>query len=280
MLSIDEFAKKCKVSKATVSRAFRENSGISRETKDFILARAQELHYKPKAYTKRVQPTAHSSMIGIMLGIKPYPYANDLCMAISEVVEAAGYVPVIFNNQNGDMSEVKALNAAKNILSGLIIVPATTQNEYNSKFIKQISKKMPVMCIIRKLNDVTLDSITIKNYSGLLNATRLLLDHGHKNIGFFTGPMNIAPSHDKLTGYTDALNRYNVPVNGDYIVYGEHDIKKTAAQVKELLFKHPEITALITSNIIIIVWFSISIGIYCNILIYKAFRTVFMTKIQ
>lgn len=250
MISIDEFAKQCGVSKATASRAFKEYSPINADTRETILRKAEELGYKPKEYNKRVDTATGSRLIGVMIGMASYPYANDICMAVSDILENAGFIPLFLNNQNGDNSEIRLLNAVKDMISGLIIVPSSTQNEYNAKFIKQLSKKIPVIFLIRRIPDVNVDSITIKNYSGVINATRLLLDHGHKNIGFFTGPMNITPSHDKLTGYTDALKRYDVPVNGDYICYGEHNIRKTADQVQDLLTRHPEITALITSNII------------------------------
>ncbi|RZK59790.1 MAG: LacI family transcriptional regulator, partial [Pedobacter sp.] len=49
-VNIKKLAQALNLSTSTVSRAFRDNSDISKETKERILAMAKEMNYQPNHY--------------------------------------------------------------------------------------------------------------------------------------------------------------------------------------------------------------------------------------
>lgn len=64
-------------------------------------------------------------------------------------------------------------------------------------------------------------SITATNRNGILNAMRHLLALGHQRIGFITGRMDIACSHDRLQGYRDGLAEVGLPFDPELVREGD-----------------------------------------------------------
>jgi len=54
-INIKKLAKALNLSTSTVSRAFRNNSDINKETKERILAMAKELNYEPNHYASNLR---------------------------------------------------------------------------------------------------------------------------------------------------------------------------------------------------------------------------------
>jgi LacI family transcriptional regulator len=62
--------------------------------------------------------------------------------------------------------------------------------------------------------------VTATNRKGILDAMRHLFALGHQRIGFITGRMDIACSHERLQGYRDALTEMRLPFDPDLVREG------------------------------------------------------------
>lgn len=54
-INIKQLAKALNLSTSTVSRAFRDNSDINKETKERILSKAKEFNYQPNHYASNLR---------------------------------------------------------------------------------------------------------------------------------------------------------------------------------------------------------------------------------
>ncbi len=91
-------------------------------------------------------------------------------------------------------------------------------------------------------------SVTATNRKGMRDAMRHLLALGHRRIGFITGRMDIACSHDRLQGYREGLAEVGLPYDPELIREGDF-MQPTGFRQAQSLLQFPEPpTAIIASN--------------------------------
>jgi LacI family transcriptional regulator len=91
-------------------------------------------------------------------------------------------------------------------------------------------------------------SVTATNRKGILDAMRHLLALGHRRIGFITGRMDIACSHDRLQGYRDGLAEVGLPFDPELVLEGDFSQPVGFRQGWALLQLKDAPTAIIASS--------------------------------
>ena len=90
--------------------------------------------------------------------------------------------------------------------------------------------------------------VNIDNYAGMKDCIlHLINDHGIRKIGFITGQMSHGDSRIRLVAYKDALNESGIEYDKSLVSYGNFQ-GYVEGNVKELLQRHPDLTAIATSN--------------------------------
>ncbi|MGI5963822.1 MAG: LacI family DNA-binding transcriptional regulator [Lawsonibacter sp.] len=247
-MTIKELSDLAGVSTATVSRAFKENSDINAETRKHILALAEQVGYRPKQYVLRKRTARKNLTVGVVLDCGSYPFSNVVLTGICNAMNAEGVTVLCANSQDDPQQSILCLDRMRDLVDGLIVVPATEQNDYNIQFLEEINRSIPVLTLIRSTNLNHIDTVRVDNYTPTYNAISLLIDHGHEHIAIINGPMKIKPSHDKLTAYAAAMSDHNLPIRSEYICYGEFDEQKICDLTIDLITRFPAITALVTAN--------------------------------
>ncbi|MFT4215115.1 MAG: substrate-binding domain-containing protein [Microbacterium sp.] len=81
--------------------------------------------------------------------------------------------------------------------------------------IGRIERLQIPLVIIDPVGAVTraISTVSANNWIGGIEATRHLLDLGHRRIGIITGPEDILCSQERLEGYTSALGREGIAVD-------------------------------------------------------------------
>jgi LacI family transcriptional regulator len=91
-------------------------------------------------------------------------------------------------------------------------------------------------------------SVTATNRKGVRDAMRHLLALGHRRIGFITGRMDIACSHDRLQGYQDGLAEVGLSFDPDLVREGDFFQPSGFQQAQALLQLPAPPTAIVASN--------------------------------
>ncbi len=248
MASIKDIARIAGTSPATVSRAFREDSNISDATRQQILAIAAELNYQPKQYKARSTNGLRGSLAGIIISCKNYPWANRIINGISSVMDEEHITPIFTNTGEDPYQDVVCIDKLRDIVSGIIVVPSTELNDYNTQFLESINRTIPVVTLIRNTGISHIDSVRIDSYKTTYDAVNILIDNGHQHIAIINGPMVIKPNQDRLAAYTEALRKRGIPIRNEYICYGDFNEDSAKQLTIRLLTEQPEVTAIFSSN--------------------------------
>lgn len=94
----------------------------------------------------------------------------------------------------------------------------------------------------------SLPSVHIDNYQAAFDATRYLLDGGHRDIVFVSGERGSLITLDRERGFADALDQATIPADPNRIVHSELSIQGGIAAAHRLFAQESRPTALFCAN--------------------------------
>lgn len=248
MPTIQEIARLAGVSVATVSRAFSDDASIAEDKRKAILDIAYQQNYRPKQYKKRCSGVSKQSMIGVIISCHNYPWFNHILGGISSIMEEAGITPIFADTSENPHKDVTIINRMKDIASGLLVVTSTELDTYSTDFLREINQTIPVVTMLRNTNIPNIDSIKIDGFRPTYDAINILIDNGHRHIGIVNGPMIFKPSFDRFAAYTEALRGRGIPINNEYVCYGNFSEDHACDLAVNMIRSNPEITAIFSAN--------------------------------
>jgi LacI family transcriptional regulator len=104
---------------------------------------------------------------------------------------------------------------------------------------------MPFVLIDRYIPSLETDYVVFDNYGGAYDATRHLIELGHKRIGHLTHSLSITTTVARVRGYKDALAGAGIHSSPDLVRYGTDPASCTVA-ITDLLSQG--VTALLCGN--------------------------------
>lgn len=208
MPSIEDVAKKARVSVTTVSRALNDHPYVSDKTKKKIYKAMKELNYYPNNVAQQLRGKA-SKMIGVIISYITNPFFAYLVDSIEKKALEAGYHLIVLQTHgNPNMEEFYIELIHKKQLDGLIITNLETAT---SNVIQLINEGKVVLCN-RYIGDEDLPVIHINEEKASYLGTKYLIDKGHQRIAFCTG--NVMNAHDhRFKGFLNALRENNLLFN-------------------------------------------------------------------
>ena len=259
--TIKDIANHAGVSVMTISRFFNSPDRVSHKTKDRIKKAIQDIDYHPNEIARSLV-TKRTSTIGVILPDIRNPFFGSIFHAIELVVREYNFNLLLCNTQESEEEERRYVNllVGRNV-DGIIIAPVSRNSIDALK-----RKNQKTVLVDRIFKDVDADSITSDHYNSMWKAIEYLINLGHQKIGLIKGPAHLYPYAERLRAYQNVLNKYDIPLNSNYIRSAEiqdADISYSAAL--DLLSQSEKPTAMVACN---------------NILGMGALRAVFKSQLN
>ncbi len=245
-VTMEDVAELAQVSKMSVSRVLNNQPGVSEKTRQRIVEAAERLGYTPN-------PNAHtqagrSTMIALLIPEITTVYMGEILRGISSAAEQLNYGLVLYTQGSGDYVErtsyyLSLLNTS--VVDGVVMV---VPRGYEAIVADLKERNLPYVVIDHHNGSGNELSVTATNRKGALEATRHLLALGHCRIGFITGRMDIACSHDRLCGYRDGLAEVGLPFDAELVREGDFNQPSGFHQAQCVLQLNEPPTAIIASN--------------------------------
>ncbi len=249
--SMKDVAKRADVSISTVSHVINNTRKVNPETKEKVLQAIRDLEYNvnPVARTLR---SGSSKMIGVVVSNLSNSFFLDIALSIDKVLKAEGY-QLIYINSSED-KEIERENIESLVMQnvdGLIIAPVGQECAYMESV---IGSKCPSVFFDRLPDGYESDCIMSTNFEGAFDGTELLIQKGHRQIGFigshFDGTME-----ERISGYKAALEKHGIPVDEQLITTGSggsqmlNDLRQgDGNRLARYLIEEKKITAMICGN--------------------------------
>ncbi len=244
MSTIKDVAKLAGVSIATVSHVVNKTHFVSEELTQRVLAAIQELGYYPSALGRGFR-NGKSFIIAVFLPDPRNAFFQILAQGIEEQAQQNHY-SISYCNTHKDPFREKfyVLLYNQRAIDGFIVAP-TSKGKQNLKPL--LDQNVPLVLVDRHIEELPVDQVFSDSLTGAYEATKHLLELGHRNIGVLLGMREIPTIKERLLGYKKALKEYDVPFNEDIVVDGCSQIEEGSVAADYLL-ENKDVTAIFGSN--------------------------------
>lgn len=245
--TIKDVARKSGVSTATVSRYLNGSGYVSKEMQQIISEVIDELEYVPNCVARSLKRT-ETKTIGIVIPDLANVSFMDTVKAISDVVTANNYQPIILSTEENLENENKILDVLVSKRVDGILIASTGTNE---KLVK-LNSRLPIVLFDRDFcntnDNVIVDSVTNDNFTGSYQMINYLISLGHKNIAILCSESNPILINDRLRGYLKAFEHNNIEIDKNYILYGNYKFQSGYELTKQLIMQPLNPTAIFSVN--------------------------------
>ena len=245
MTTIKDVARLADVSTATVSHVINETRYVSDELRARVLEAMETLDYRPNVLAQGLRG-GETHTIGLVVPDNANPFFAEVSRAVEDVGFARGY-SVILCNTGDDLERERAyidVLVAKQV-DGIIFIAAGDHHEHLDELTR---RSVPLVLADRDVDLTDADVVLVNNERGGYEATKHLLDLGHRWIGCIAGPSEATPSADRVEGYVRALREARVPVEDAAIETGDFRYQGGEAAAERLLGGSERPTAIFACN--------------------------------
>lgn len=243
--TIKDIAEWSGFSTATVSRVLNDPEKVAEDTKNKILEVIEEHDYQPNQLAQNFSQNV-SNNIALFVFDLMNPFFTRLAKEINSIALEKGYTLMICDTEDKREREREYINyISRSKFAGLIL----TEGSFYRDQVQSLSEDCAMVSMDRVVEtDREVPVITSKNREGARKAIEYLVNLGHEKIGFISGPKGISTARDRKTGYLDIVNKYDLPVDEDYIYEGDFRKQSGIEGLEYFLSLEKTPTAIFCSN--------------------------------
>ena len=245
MATMKQVAEKAKVSTTTVSHVINNTRVVSSDVRERVLNVIQELRYIPSAVARSLK-NDRTHTIGMMIPNNSNPYFAELIQGIEDESFKLGYNIILCNSYDDPKKQVAYIRVLmEKRIDGLILVSSGSDAELSQLL---DDESIPKVLVDRELTGVAADFIESNHEQGGYLATKYLLDLGHRNIACVSGPRDLLPSRDRVSGYMKALQEAGVAFREDCLLHSDFTSQGGFTAFQQLLALANPPSAIFASN--------------------------------
>jgi len=242
--TIIEIAERAGVSMKTVSRVLNGEPNVRPSTQEKVRKAAKELNYTPNISARSL--ASKKSFIIVHLHDNPNPdYLDKVYQGVHKTCREAGYFAVMeplaqpyANNARDYLDQFK--------IDGLILSPPICDDAAVLDLL--IDRAIPFVRISPTTNPDISSSTYMNEAEAVERMTSLLIDLGHKNIAFISGPDKHGSSHVRATGFKNALRKAGISAELCPVIQGDFSVKSGFSAGQDILDRYNAVTAVFAAN--------------------------------
>ena len=244
-LTIKDIANLSGVSKSTVSRVINKKKYVSKNSKERVLNIIKELGYIPDGIARSLK-TKETYTIGLIIPDINNPFYSETAKIIEENLRKLGYSLIICNTENRHDLQNKYIDILKQKKVDGIIFGSVKIND--SDINNLLAEGFPYITYHRKIESINSNYVVSDDIAGIKTAVKYLADLGHKNIAYISGPSEFSTGINRLKGFIEARNIFNLNNSNNLIKEGGYSEYQSWQVTKEIINLTPRPSAIIAAN--------------------------------
>ena len=245
MPTIYQVAERAGVSLSTVSRVLNGKASVNKVLRERVEKAVEELNYRPNSVARSLA-NSRTDSIGVLVPELNAPFFGDLMQAVESTLRVADKHVIITVGRNCLETEKDAVEflISRNC-DALIMHAEALSDEY---LLELNQSKLPIALVNRQVEGLSEACTTLDNEKGGYLATRHLLELGHKNIAYISGPIEKRDAKLRLEGHNRALSEAGLLVNSELVFEGNYTEEDGKLGLLELMARDLPFTALVCAN--------------------------------
>lgn len=222
-MTIDDVARRARVSKGTVSAVINAKNTVKAETRDHILEVMKEMNFRPKGVARNLKNDGGDKSIGLIIKDMNYPFYTSIASGVKEYANSKGYSLIAASSDDDHMTEKRLshLFSTKDI-KGTIIAPVLQGTAEIEHLFKLKMINYPFV-LLEDVKGIQANVVTVENRKAISRAVKYLIDNGHRKIVHFAGPEQSTHTYERIEGFRYAFSESTLAFTPGMIVpIGSH----------------------------------------------------------
>jgi LacI family transcriptional regulator len=247
-ITIMDIAEKAHVSPSTVSRVLRGSAEVAEAKRTAVMQVVEELQYRPNIFAQSLA-SGQSMTIGVLTQNFGSPFYDTILQGILLGLEKSDYWPLFADGRWQPGVELNALHLLLDRrVDGLIIIGGQLPVEK----LQAIARQTPLIVVARSVASLPENCIHLNNYAGGYNATRYLIEMGHRDIVHITAP-NVNPIaiddiEQRYRGYQQAILDAGWQLDPRLVLEGNLQQQSGVLAVETLISRGRPFSAIFAAN--------------------------------
>jgi LacI family transcriptional regulator len=247
-VTITEIAAQANVSPSTVSRVLRGSARVAEAKHQAVMQAVEELEYRPNIFAKSLA-SGQSMTIGVITQNFGSPFYDGILQGILSGLDKTEYWPLFADGRwLLDMEQRALYQLLDRRVDGLIIVGGQLPEEK----LQTVARRTPLIVAVRNMPSLPNNCIYVKNFEGGYQATRYLMDMGHRDIVHITAskinPIAIDDVYQRRRGYEQAMADAGWELDPRLLVEGNLQQQSGVLAVEMLLSRGRSFSAIFAAN--------------------------------
>lgn len=243
--TIKDIAVRAGVSRSTVSRVLSGHSKVSPDKQAVVLKVVKDMSYRPSPIARSLA-TGYSSTIHVIVADIRNPVYSQVIRGAEDKAREKGITVVVGNTDDIEEREIEYLRIAKEHKVMGIILVSTMAGKQLKQTLQTVER--PLVLVNRTIPGFVADTVTVDNELGAYQATRHLIDLGHKRIFHLAGIELSSASQGRLRGFLRAMSEAGLSVPKEAIVHGDLRLESGEAIGNRLIQEGLKYTAVFAAN--------------------------------
>ncbi len=244
-VTIKDVASKAQVSTTTVSHVINNTRFVDPATRDRVLASMRELGYQPNFLARSLRRGV-SKTIGLIVPDAANLFFAEIARKIEDYGYQQGYSVILGNSDNNPEKQANYISTllAKRV-DGVIFISSGGEVDDLVLFSEN---HVPVVVADRDVPLELADIVLLDNEQAGYDATRFLLELGHRRIACITGPHDLSPSMQRVKGFNRAMREFGLQADAGDLVTGDFQSHGGIKAMDQLLKHSPRPDAVFVFN--------------------------------
>jgi LacI family transcriptional regulator len=244
-VTLEEIARAAGVSPSTVSRILNGTARVLPAKQKAVEQAIARFNYRPNVLARSLA-SGKTDTIGVLTQTVSSPFYAEWLRGIEDGLSETGYTALFVSSRwsvKDEMARLEQFIARR--VDGMILLHA----QLDESSLIDYSRHAPLLVLGRSVqNSASLASLPLDNLQGARDATRHLIEQGHRRIAFIAGPPNHEDAIERLDGYRIALEEAGIAFDADLVEQGDYLETGGVAAMERLFARGPSFSAVFCSN--------------------------------
>ncbi|HEX9441318.1 MAG TPA: LacI family DNA-binding transcriptional regulator [Roseiflexaceae bacterium] len=246
-VTIMHVAHEAGVSYQTVSRVVNDRPDVAPETRKRVQDVIARLEYQPHAIARSLASKRTHTLGLITADFSDYFFTQVIAGAEAES-RKHGYRFMLGSTERNPQDEPEYIRLlTERHVEGILFARPSTEVD-NRHLIDLLRDGVPIVTTAYYLPGESLTVVDVDNLDGAYQATRHLLEYGHRQVAMITGPATWKSTHDRTLGFTRALEQAGAMVDPALIAEGDWSYPSGHQAMRALLARERSFSAVFAQN--------------------------------
>ncbi|HNP70501.1 MAG TPA: substrate-binding domain-containing protein [Kouleothrix sp.] len=242
--TIHDIAREAGVSASTVSRVLNGTVPVAENKRAAVLDVINRWNYRPNVVAQGLA-RGRAGVIGVLTQAMFSPFYGEIYQGIEQGLHGSAFHPMFASGNWRTAEETTALDLLlQRQADGLIVLWGTLPDQQ----LQQVAGQRPLIAIGRSIAGFERQCLRVDDVQGGYQATRHLIDLGHRRIAHITGLLAQQDARDRREGYLRALADAGLPAEPQLVVEGDFAEQSGLLAMQALLARAARFTAIFVAN--------------------------------